>query len=138
MTHNEKLDKLLNGLLSRIPIKIKKQGRDDERLTFDFLCNVLFQEGHEPWETEYIKRRLLADGLIQFYLMDGKEYPEITDKGIKFIIDGGYKQENITKKLENELRIYQLKALRKSNIALYISAISLILAAISTITTFFR
>ncbi len=33
----------------------------------DFICKALFKEGeHEDWETEFLQRRLLSDGLIEF------------------------------------------------------------------------
>ena len=48
MTHDEKLDKILYGLLSRISTKIRNNGEDDQRLTMDFICKALFKEGeHE-------------------------------------------------------------------------------------------
>jgi len=58
-THDEKLDKILYGLLSRIFTKIRNNGEDDKRLTMDLICKALFKGGgHENWETEFLQRRL--------------------------------------------------------------------------------
>jgi hypothetical protein len=40
------------------------------------------------------KKRLLSDGVIQLKSFGDKEFPEITDLGIKFIQNGGYKRED--------------------------------------------
>lgn len=139
MTHDEKLDAILNGLLSRVRTRIENQGKDDNRLTLEFICNALFsKKGHETWETEYLKRRLLSDGLIEFKSFGDYELPEITDLGIKFIQNGGYKKEKFDKNIENELRMLNLKNAKKSNIALIISIISLIMSVIYTFATVFK
>ena len=89
MTHDEKLDRILNALMSRISTRIKNNGEDDKRLTMDFICNALFQkEGHENWETEFLERRLLSDGLIQYIEVEDVMLPELTDLGIKYIQNG--------------------------------------------------
>ena len=86
MTHDEKLDKILYGLLSRISTKIRNNGEDDQRLTMDFICKALFKEGeHEDWENEFLQRRLLSDGLIEFKRKEDLDLPEIIDLGIKYI-----------------------------------------------------
>lgn len=132
MTHDEKLDKILYGLLSRISTKIRNNGEDDKRLTMDFICKTLFkEEGHEDWETEFLQRRLLSDGLIEFKRKEDLDLPEITDLGIKYIQNGGYTRERSNKKIEEDLKIQSLKNAKKSWIAIVISAISLILTAIN-------
>ena len=95
MTHDEKLDKILYGLLSRISTKIRNNGEDDQRLTMDLICNALFIEGeHEDWENEFLQRRLLSDGLIEFKRKEDLDLPEIIDLGIKYI-QNEVIQENI-------------------------------------------
>ena len=95
MTHDEKLDKILYGLLSRISTKIRNNGEDDQRLTMDFICKALFKEGeHEDWENEFLQRRLLSDGLIEFKRKKDLDLPEIIDLGIKYI-QNEVIQENI-------------------------------------------
>lgn len=95
MTHDEKLDKILYGLLSRISTKIRNNGEDDQRLTMDFICKALFKEGeHEDWENEFLPRRLLSDGLIEFKRKEDLDLPEIIDLGIKYI-QNEVIQENI-------------------------------------------
>lgn len=135
MTHDEKLDAILHGLLSRVRTRIENNGIDDERLTMQFICNALFKKkGHELWETEFLERRLLSDGFIDLK----NELPEITDLGIKFIQNGGYKNERFDKNIEKELRIQNLKNAKRSTIAIVISIISLLLSAIYTITAIFK
>ena len=95
MTHDEKLDKILYGLLSRISTKIRNNGEDDQRLTMDFICKALFkEEEHEDWENEFRQRRLLSDGLIEFKRKEDLDLPEIIDLGIKYI-QNEVIQENI-------------------------------------------
>ena len=137
MTHDEKLDKILYGLLSRIFTKIRNNGEDNKRLTMDFICKTLFkEEGHEDWETEFLQRRLLSDGLIEFKRKEDLDLPEITDLGIKYIQNGGYTGERSNKKMEEDLKIQSLKNAKKSWIAIVISAISLILSAINIWTAY--
>ncbi|WP_099290963.1 hypothetical protein [Butyricimonas sp. Marseille-P3923] len=132
MTHDEKLDKILYGLLSRISTKIRNNGEDDKRLTMDFICKTLFkEEGHEDWETEFLQRGLLSDGLIEFKRKEDLDLPEITDLGIKYIQNGGYTRKHSNKKIEEDLKIQTLKNAKKSWIAIVISVISLILTAIN-------
>ena len=95
MTHDVKLDKILYGLLSRISTKIRNNGEDDQRLTMNFICKALFKEGeHEDWENEFLQRRLLSDGLIEFKRKEDLDLPEIIDLGIKYI-QNEVIQENI-------------------------------------------
>ena len=68
---------------------------DDQRLTMDFICKALFKEGeHEDWENEFLQRRLLSDGLIEFKRKEDLDLPEIIDLGIKYI-QNEVIQENI-------------------------------------------
>lgn len=139
MTNDEKLDTILNALMSRIPVRIQNNGEDDERLTMDFLCAALFQiKEHEDWETKFLERRLLSDGLIDFKKKESLDLPEITDLGIKFTQNGGYRREHSNMKIEEELKIQTLKNAKKSWIAIVFSAISLLLTAINVWITYFK
>lgn len=139
MTHDEKLDKILYILMSRISTRIKNNGEDDKKLTMDFICNALFQqESHENWETEFLERRLLSDGLIQYIEVEDVMLPEITDLGIKYIQNGGYKRERSNRDIEEELKKENLKNAKRSWIALLISIISLVAAIAKILIDCFR
>ena len=138
MTYDAKLDAILNGLLSRVPIRINNDKKDDTRLTMDFICNTLFQkEGHENWETEFLERRLLSDGFIQFIEVDSVTLPEITDLGIRYIQNGGYKRERSNRSIDEELKKENLKNAKRSWIALTISIISLAIAMAKILIDYF-
>ena len=138
MTYDAKLDANLNGLLSRVPIRINNDKKDDTRLTMDFICNTLFQkEGHENWETEFLERRLLSDGFIQFIEVDSVTLPEITDLGIRYIQNGGYKRERSNRSIDEELKKENLKNAKRSWIALTISIISLAIAMAKILIDYF-
>lgn len=94
MTQREKLDKILNGLMSRLP-KRYETGTDNKILTFDFLCSVLFKdEMMEPWEVANLKDVLIQDGYIEMIDVEGTSIPNITHTGKKLILDGGYKKKD--------------------------------------------
>ncbi len=139
MTHNEKLDAILNGLLSRVPVRIKNDRKDDTRLTMDFICKALFQkEGHEDWETEFLERRMLSDGFIQFIEVENVKLPEITDLGIKYIQNGGYRREYSIRSIDEELKKENLKNAKRSWVALLISIISLVIAITKFLIDYFK
>lgn len=139
MTHNEKLDAILNGLLSRVPVRIKNDRKDDTRLTMDFICKALFQkEGHEDWETEFLERRMLSDGFIQFIEVENVKLPEITDLGIKYIQNGGYRREYSIRSIDEELKKENLKNAKRSWVALLISIISLVIAITKFLVDYFK
>lgn len=125
-------------LLSRISTRIKNNGEDDTKLTMDFICNALFQkERHENWETEFLERRLLSDSFIQFIEVDDVTLPEITDLGIKYIQNGGYKREHSNSSIDEELKKGNLKNAKRSWIALTISIISLVIAMAKILIDYF-
>jgi hypothetical protein len=104
MTHYQKLDRILNGLLSR-KLKRLAENTDDKRLTFDFLCNVLLKdEDVDTGEKEFIKDRLMFDGYITFITVDEIELPDITQAGIKFLQQGGYVKRQDLLNLDNEIK----------------------------------
>lgn len=136
MTHNEKLDAILHALLFVLSIRAKKrvgkEGIDDEKLTMESICIALFEKkGHEEWETNYLERRLLSDGYIEFNSFEGKHLPEITNSGIKFIQEGGYKAERLNKDMNNELLKQNLKIAKRSGYAFFISIAAVIISALS-------
>lgn len=130
MTHNQKLDKILMGLLSRMPNRLIN-GSDDKRLTFDFLCNALFEEEHEVWETKFLEKRLIEDGYVSFVKYDSLKLPDITSRGISFIQNGGYQKEQKNKYVEEELKVQSLKNAKLSWISLVIAALALICTILS-------
>ena len=123
MTHNEKLDVILNGLLSRVPMRYKT-GKDYNILTFDYLCSILLKEEDAPsWEVKYLQRTLIEGVMI----------PNITLKGIRYIQDGGYSKEDIRKKEQEELVKSTIKSNNRSMLALIVSIIATIIALASFI-----
>jgi hypothetical protein len=139
MTHDEKLDKILYALMSRVSTRIKNNGEDDKRLTMDFICNALFvKEGHEDWETEFLERRLLSDGFIQFIEIGNVRLPEITDLGIKYVQNGGYKKERSNRSVDEELKRENLKNAKRSWIALLISIISVAITMAKILIDYFK
>ena len=103
MTHRQKLDILLNGLLSRVPMRYTA-GTDNNILTFDYLCSILLKEEDVPsWEVKYLERTLIEDGFIEMVDAEGIMIPNITHKGIRYIQDGGSCKEDIRKREQDEL-----------------------------------
>jgi hypothetical protein len=50
---------------SRVRTRIENNAIDDERLTMKFIYNALFEKkGHEPWETEFLKKDYSRMGLF--------------------------------------------------------------------------
>ncbi|MDD2244841.1 MAG: hypothetical protein VB122_03310 [Erysipelotrichales bacterium] len=133
MTHFEKLDKLLNGLMSRIRIRLERN-IDDKRLTFDFLCDALFKnEGVEDWEKKFLQNRLISDGYIAFEKFYDEPLPIITQKGIEFVQKGGYKKIKEKETLYEEVQISTIKSNNRSKWALIVSIVSVILTLIINI-----
>ena len=133
MTHNEKLDVILNGLLSRVPMRYTA-GTDNNILTFDYLCSILLKEEDAPsWEVKYLQRTLIEDGYIEMLDAEGVMIPNITLKGIRYIQDGGYSKEDIRKKEQEELVKSTIKSNNRSMLALIVSIIATIIALASFI-----
>ena len=131
MTHRQKLDILLNGLLSRVLMSYKS-GKDYNILTFDYLCSILLKEEDVPsWEVEYLQRTLIEDGYIEMLDAEGVMIPNITHKGIRYIQDGGYSKEDIRKKEQEELVKSTIKSNNRSMLALIVSIIATIIALAS-------
>ena len=128
MTQRQKLDRILYGLLSRLP-KRYEDGTDYKILTFEYLCSLLFkEEGLEPWEVEYLKDFLIQDGYIEMINVEDSIIPNITHKGKKFISDGGYVKEQERKTLQDELVKSTIKSNKRSKWALWISLAALLVS----------
>ena len=133
MTHYEKLDMLLNGLLSRV-IHRNTHGSDYNILTFEFLCSNLFKdEDVTPWEVKYLQDRLMGDEYVEMIEVDNVLIPNITQKGIKFIQDGGYKKEQERKNLQDELVKTSIESNKRSKLAVWIASISLVVAILALV-----
>lgn len=131
MTHRQKLDELLNGLLSRIPMRYAT-GKDYKILTFDYLCSILLKEEDvQSWEVKYLQQTLIEDGYIEMVDADGVMIPNITHKGTRYIQDGGYCKEEIRKKEQDELIKSTIKSNNRSLLALTVSIIATIIALAS-------
>lgn len=133
MTQREKLDKILNGLMSRLP-KRYETGTDNKILTFDFLCSVLFKdEMMESWEVANLKDVLIQDGYIEMIDVEGTSIPNITHTGKKFILDGGYKKEQERKIKQDELVKTSIESNKRSKLAVWIASISLVVAILALV-----
>ena len=128
MTHYEKLDMLLNALLSRV-IHRNTNGSDYGILTFEFLCSNLFKdEDVNAWEVKYLQDRLIGDEYVEMIEKDNVLIPNITQKGIKFIQGGGYKKEQERSNKQDELVDTSIKSNKISIWALAVSIASFLVA----------
>jgi hypothetical protein len=133
MTYNQKLDMLLYGLLSRVPQR-NTSGSDSCVLTFDFLCSVLFKdEAITPWEIKFLQDRLIGDEYVEMISVKNVQIPNITQKGIKFIQNGGYQKESERLDLQDENVRTTIESNKRSKSALVVSIISLGLSLIAII-----
>lgn len=128
MTHYEKLDMLLNGLLSRVMHR-NTYGSDYSILTFEFLCSNMFKdENVTPWEVQYLQDRLIEDEYVEMIEMDNVLIPNITQKGIKFIQNGGYGKEKERIKMQDEMTRTTIESNNRSKQALTLSYISMFIS----------
>ena len=128
MTQRQKLDVILTGLMSRLPMRYE-HGADYKILTFEFLCSVLFKDDKaELWEMEYLKDFLINDGYIKMIDVNGTSIPDLTHKGKKFILDGGYVKEHNSKNLQEELIKTTINSNNRSKWALLASIASFVVA----------
>lgn len=133
MTYNQKLDMLLYGLLSRVPQR-NTSGSDSCVLTFDFLCSALFKdEAMAPWEVKFLQDRLIGDKYVEMISVNNVQIPNITQKGIKFIQDGGYQKERERLDLQDENIRTAIESNKRSKSALVVSLISLGLSLIAIV-----
>lgn len=124
MTHYEKLDMILNGLLFA-----STQPRGNNVLTFEFFCSTLLKnEDVTKWESDFIQERLIKDGYIKLIEKNSVAIPEITHEGIKFIQDGGYKKEQERKNMQDELVKTSIESNKRSKWAFVVSIASFLVA----------
>lgn len=128
MTHYEKLDMLLNALLSRVNHR-NTNGIDYSILTFEFLCSNLFKdENVKAWEVKYLQDRLIGDEYVEMIEEDNVLIPNITQKGIKFIQSGGYGKEKERIKMQDEMTRTTIESNNRSKRALTLSYISILIS----------
>lgn len=128
MTHYEKLDMLLNALLSRVTYR-NTHGSDNSILTFEFLCSKLFKdEDVKAWEVKYLQDRLIGDEYVEMIEKDNVLIPNITQKGIKFMQDGGYVKEQERVKMQDEQVRTTIENNNRGKLALVLSFISMLIA----------
>lgn len=133
MTHNQKLDMILNGLLSRVPHR-NANGSDYGVLTFDFLCAALFKDEEvSSWEVKFLQDRLIGDEYVEMIPVNEVQIPNITQKGIKFIQNGGYQKERERLDLQDENVRTTIESNKRSKSALVVSLISIGLSLIAII-----
>ena len=133
MTQRQKLDKILYGLMSRLP-KRYEDGTDYKILTFEYLCSVLLKEENmEPWEVNSLKDFLIEDGYIEMVDAEGSLIPNITHKGKKFLLDGGYEKEQERQNLQDELVKTNINSNNRSKWALWVSVIALLVSIVAII-----
>lgn len=125
MTHPEKLNSLLY-VLHWTHRKVLTNQPVSKKITFDWLCRTV-AEVTEDWEVEYIKQRLLTDGYIKMGDFGDEEPPILTPAGIKYIQAGGYVQEAKDRDLDKITKLENLKNLKRSKTALWISILAFII-----------
>ena len=125
MTHSEKLNRLLHVLLWTHR-KVLTNQPVSTNITFTWLCKTV-AEVTEEWEIEFIKQRLLTDGYIKMGDFGDGEPPVLTPTGIKFIQSGGYTREAKERELEQQIKEQTLKSLKRSNTALKISILAIVI-----------
>lgn len=131
MTHQKKLNSILNVLLDTHQKRLNKQ-QIDSRLNFSFICKVV-TEVADDWEVEFLKQRLLSDGYMTMGDFGNVEPPNITQEGIKFIQQGGYVKEMQNQEIEQKIRVETFKKFQYDKWAFLIAILSLITALIALI-----
>lgn len=126
MTQRQKLDKILYGLMYH-QFKRYEDDTDYSILTFEYICSVLLKDDDiEPWEIAYYKDFLIKDGYVEIVDNAGCSIPNITHKGKKFILDGGYQKDFERNNLQEELIKTTIKSNNRSKWALITSIIAII------------
>lgn len=136
MTHFEKLDIILMGLMTRVKHRILSNS-ENPKLTFEYLCDILLKdECVEDWEKQFLQNRLMSDGYLSFNVCDGISLPSLTQKGIEFVQKGGYKKLHEKEKLFEEVQISTIKSNNRSKWALIVAILSLTLTMMFNILEF--
>lgn len=86
-----------------------------------------------PWEVKFLQDRLIGDKYVEMISVNNVQIPNITQKGIKFIQDGGYQKERERLDLQDENIRTAIESNKRSKSALVVSLISLGLSLIAII-----
>ena len=122
MIHAEKLNAILHIFIGE-----KSKEIPTPNLSVKLICEKVLKI-NEKWEIDFLTNILFDDEYLvkNIYNLN----TEITHKGIKFVQSGAYKNEFETRELESKIKVETLKNLKRSKIAIYISAISLLISII--------
>ncbi len=86
-----------------------------------------------PWEVKFLQDRLIGDKYVEMISVNNVQIPNITQKGIKFIQDGGYQKERERLDLQDESVRTAIESNKRSKSALVVSLISLGLSLIAIV-----
>ena len=133
MTKYEKLDYILSALAQN---KVEQSWSDElnSGLEIAQLCQIL--EIETGGEENFYESILTHDGHIEYIRPEFKHIFRITDKGVTFIINGGYKKQQEDERKQRkraDLEIALLKSTLNVNRWAKISAIISIIALIVSI-----
>lgn len=125
MTRNEKLNKILNGLLFLKTRKLNSE-KLPEVCDIHWLCKTLNLETEE-WEELLIAEQLINDGFV----VKIDDDLTISKEGHDFIIDGGYSKR--AKRIEQEDKIKEetIKRFRYDKLAFLFAFIALAISIIN-------
>lgn len=129
MTHYQKLNQILHGLLYVHKMHLEKKPLD-KKLTFSFICNTV-AETTDEWEVAFLKNRLLSDGYMKMGDYGDGELPVLTPEGIKFIQGGAYLEERSEREIDKKIKEETLKKFQYDKWAFGISIISIIIALLA-------
>lgn len=125
MTRNSKLDKILNGLLYTDYLYL--EGKDiNRKTTLEFLNKALRLES-TMGELSSLKKELLFDS----YIKEEKLEIHITEKGKKFLKDGGYTKKDEQKQKEQRIQDLTIKKFEWDKLSIIISFLALSIALIT-------
>jgi hypothetical protein len=129
MTHYQKLNQILHGLLHVHKLRLEKKPLD-KKITFSFICNTV-AETTDDWEISFLKNRLLSDGYMIMGDYGDGEPPVLTPDGIKFIQDGAYLEERLERDIDKKIKEETLKKFQYDKWAFAISVISILIALLA-------
>lgn len=125
MTHHEKLDQVLRGLLYR------ESDAGSKRMRIGHLVRQVAST-EEQWEVDIIVKRLLDDGYIARNPNSSSGEPySITSSGMAHIQRGGYSEEHEQLALERAIKQGTLRSFRYDKLALWVAAASLAISIVA-------
>jgi hypothetical protein len=107
MTHDEKLNSILNSYLFAETFRLKNDPKYS-KLTFDFIITTQCKE-IEDWEKEFLKERLFEDGYLKENGIGRGEPFLLTNSGKVFIQSGGYVKQRERQTTKDKLNDDNLK-----------------------------